>query len=58
VDTYEPTDDGTKDKCFVSTSYDATSHFETTCLDVMDIYRRITGKEVDLTPKEQPEEEQ
>jgi len=57
VDTYEPTDDGTKDKCFVSTSFDATSHFETTCLDVMDIYRRITGKEVDLTPKE-PEEEQ
>jgi len=48
--TLVPTDDGTKDKCFVSTSYDATSHFETTCLDVMHIYKRVTGKDVDLSP--------
>lgn len=27
---YEPVDDGTKDNIFVSKSYDATSHFETT----------------------------
>jgi len=49
-DIYAPTDDGKKDRIFVSVSYDATSHFETTCEDVMDIYRRVTGKEVDLSP--------
>ena len=27
---YEPIDDGTKDNVFISKSYDATSHFETT----------------------------
>ena len=27
---YEPIDDGTKDNIFISKSYDATSHFETT----------------------------
>jgi Rab GDP dissociation inhibitor len=47
---YVPTDDGTSDKIFVSTSYDATSHFETTCTDILDIYKRVTGKDVDLSP--------
>jgi len=56
-DIYVPTDDGTKDKIFVSTSYDATSHFETTCEDVMDIYKRVTGKEVDLSPPAKKEGE-
>jgi len=54
---YVPKDDGTKDKIFVSTSYDATSHFETTCEDVMDIYRRVTGKECDLSPPAKKEGE-
>lgn len=48
TDTYEPLADGTKDKCFISTSYDATSHFETTVLDVLDIWKRITGSPLDL----------
>jgi Rab GDP dissociation inhibitor len=48
--TFVPKDDGTKDQIFVSTSYDATSHFETTCQDVMDIYKRVTGKDCDLSP--------
>jgi Rab GDP dissociation inhibitor len=47
---FVPKDDGTKDKIFISTSYDATSHFETTCEDVMDIYKRVTGKDCDLSP--------
>jgi Rab GDP dissociation inhibitor len=53
VDTYEPVEDGTKDKVFISKSYDATSHFETTCQDVLDLYKRITGKDLVLKPKEQ-----
>lgn len=30
-------------------SYDATSHFETTCLDILDIYRRATGEAFDFS---------
>ncbi|ODQ67764.1 rab GTPase activator [Nadsonia fulvescens var. elongata DSM 6958] len=41
---YEPIEDGTKDHVYISKSYDATSHFETTTDDVKDIYFRITGK--------------
>jgi len=54
--TMVPKDDGTKSKIFISTSYDATSHFETTCEDVMDIYKRVTGKNVDLSPPAKKEE--
>jgi len=49
TDFYEPISDGTTDKAFISKSYDATSHFETTCEDVMDIYKRITGSDLVLT---------
>lgn len=45
---YGPNEDGKKDKVFISTTYDETSHFETTCLDICDIYERITGKPLDL----------
>ncbi|KAG7674913.1 hypothetical protein KSW81_002423 [Nannochloris sp. 'desiccata'] len=48
VDVYEPLEDGTTDKAFVSKGYDATSHFETEIEDVLDMYQRITGKELDL----------
>jgi len=47
-----PTDDGTEDKVFVSESYDPESHFDTTCNDIMSIYKRVTGKDVDLSPPE------
>jgi Rab GDP dissociation inhibitor len=40
---YEPVSDGTNDRIFVSKSYDSTSHFETTCYDVKDLYKRMTG---------------
>jgi len=43
-----PKEDGKKDKVFISSTYDETSHFETTCLDILDIYKRITGKDLDL----------
>jgi len=56
-DILEPNDDGTESKIFISKSYDATSHFETTVDDVIDMYRRITGKELDLSPMEQKEDE-
>ena len=48
-DVFEPSEDGTKNQLFISKSYDATSHFETTCLDVLDIFRRGTGEDFDFS---------
>lgn len=48
-DLFEPLDDGTANQVFVSTNYDATTHFETTCNDVLDIYRRATGGDFDFS---------
>lgn len=48
-DYMEPTDKGTESQVFISESYDATTHFETTCLDVLDIFKRGTGEEFDFT---------
>ncbi|AQL03901.1 Guanosine nucleotide diphosphate dissociation inhibitor 2 [Zea mays] len=43
-DRYEPVNEPSLDNCFVSTSYDATTHFETTVTDVLNMYTIITGK--------------
>lgn len=51
-DVFAPKEDGQKDKCFISCGYDATTHFETTMVDVLDMYTRITGKVLDLTEKD------
>lgn len=48
-DIYEPAEDGSKDGVFISNSYDATSHFETTFDDINSLYKRVTGAELDLT---------
>ncbi|KAI1911175.1 Rab GDP dissociation inhibitor alpha [Ophidiomyces ophidiicola] len=37
---YEPVDDGVNDNIYISKSYDATSHFETTTDDIRDLYHR------------------
>uniref|UniRef100_A0A1L8DMH4 Rab GDP dissociation inhibitor n=1 Tax=Nyssomyia neivai TaxID=330878 RepID=A0A1L8DMH4_9DIPT len=43
------TDKGLESQIFISESYDATTHFETTCLDVLDIFKRGTGEEFDFS---------
>ncbi|KAL8609899.1 Rab GDP dissociation inhibitor beta [Nucella lapillus] len=48
-DLLEPTDDGQQSNTFITTSYDATTHFETTCDDVVKIYKRITGEDFDFS---------
>jgi Rab GDP dissociation inhibitor len=48
-DRYEPVNEPSLDNCFVSTSYDATTHFETTVTDVLNMYTNIAGKTVDLS---------
>ncbi|XP_017788372.1 PREDICTED: rab GDP dissociation inhibitor beta [Habropoda laboriosa] len=52
-DYMEPTDNGLESQIFISTSYDATTHFETTCLDVLDIFKRATGEEFDFNKVKQ-----
>jgi Rab GDP dissociation inhibitor len=59
-DIYEPIEDGTKDKVYISKSFGADSHFGWECQDILDIYKRIMGKDMDLNPpkKEEGKEEQ
>ncbi|KAI8078742.1 GDP dissociation inhibitor [Halteromyces radiatus] len=49
-------EDGTQDQVFVSRSYDATSHFETVCDDVKDLWKRVTGVPLVLKKKDNQEE--
>ncbi|KAM0953306.1 putative GDP dissociation inhibitor, FAD/NAD(P)-binding domain superfamily [Dioscorea sansibarensis] len=48
-DRYEPINKPEEDNCFISTSYDSTTHFESTVQDVLAMYRKITGKELNLS---------
>ncbi|XP_053544946.1 rab GDP dissociation inhibitor alpha-like isoform X2 [Bombina bombina] len=48
TDQYIPKHDGTKNQIFISRSYDATTHFETTCDDIRDIFQRMTGATLDF----------
>lgn len=57
-DILEPVDDGAKSGIYVTTSYDATSHFETTCDDILEVYRRVTGSELDLSKLPNPKDAQ
>lgn len=52
TDVFEPNESGQRDKAFISKGYDATSHFETTVEDVLELYTRITGKVLDLSSKD------
>ena len=36
-------------QAFVTKSYDATTHFESTCEDVVEVYERVTGKPFDFS---------
>merc|ERR1712232_584435 len=38
--TYEPNHDGSEDKCYISASFDALSHFGNDCTDLLDLYKR------------------
>ena len=40
---------GEKERCFLTQSFDPTTHFETAISDVLAVYKRITGKELELT---------
>lgn len=48
-DRYEPTNDDAANSCFISASYDPSTHFESTVTDVIEMYKKITGKELNLS---------
>jgi len=48
-DLYDPLDLGRESQVFISRSYDATTHFETTCQDVLDVFKRATEEDFDFT---------
>uniref|UniRef100_A0A0N5AH75 Rab GDP dissociation inhibitor n=1 Tax=Syphacia muris TaxID=451379 RepID=A0A0N5AH75_9BILA len=48
-DVYEPTDMGEESQVFISRSYDPTTHFETTCQDVLNIFQRGTAEQFDFS---------
>jgi Rab GDP dissociation inhibitor len=47
-DLFKPTHNGVENKVFITKSYDATTHFQTTCQDIEDVYERCTGEKLDL----------
>jgi Rab GDP dissociation inhibitor len=47
-DIYAPNTDNS-DNIYITKSMDPTSHFESATYDVLEIYKKITGKELDLT---------
>ncbi|KAL8277926.1 hypothetical protein RQP46_009745 [Phenoliferia psychrophenolica] len=49
---YSPASSGSYDNVFVTRSYDSTSHFETVCDDVRDVWRRAIGSDLVLTKRE------
>lgn len=55
-DIEEPVSDGKSDNVFISKSYDATSHFETVCDDIKDIYKRLSGTDLVLKQRSDDDE--
>jgi Rab GDP dissociation inhibitor len=49
TDYYVPVNNPAKDGCFITTSYDATSHFESCTVEVIAYYELLTGSKLDLT---------
>merc|ERR1711862_401394 len=48
-DYYMPLETSPIDNVYITSSYDPTSHFEDASAEVLDMWKRITGEELDLT---------
>jgi Rab GDP dissociation inhibitor len=57
-DIHEPTNNAGAESLYITKSYDATSHFESSSKDVLAIYEAITGETLDLNiqPSEDDED--
>ncbi|XP_039271247.1 rab GDP dissociation inhibitor alpha-like [Styela clava] len=47
-DIFAPINDNPDDNIFVTRSYDATTHFETTCDDIVDLYEKVFKRKFDF----------
>ena len=56
-DTYEPIADGSNSNLWITTSYDATSHFESASEEILDMYQKIVGEKLDLNIEPDENEE-
>jgi len=45
---YEPLADGKENNLWITSSYDATSHFESASEEILSIYESISGEKLDL----------
>lgn len=55
---YEPVDDSVKAKgLWVTSSYDATSHFESASEEILQMYEQIVGEKLDLNIEPDDEED-
>lgn len=57
-DRYEPVPTKTNDGLFISNSFDATSHFENETENVLNMYKAMTGKDLDLENLPNDDDEQ
>lgn len=57
-DIHEPINSAAEESLYITKSYDATSHFESSSKDVLAIYESITGETLDLNiqPSEDDDE--
>lgn len=57
-DLQEPINNAAEEALYITKSYDATSHFESSSRDVLNIYESITGEKLDLNiqPSEDDED--
>eukprot|EP00331_Platyophrya_macrostoma_P033501 CAMPEP_0176459688 /NCGR_PEP_ID=MMETSP0127-20121128/33455_1 /TAXON_ID=938130 /ORGANISM="Platyophrya macrostoma, Strain WH" /LENGTH=443 /DNA_ID=CAMNT_0017850731 /DNA_START=61 /DNA_END=1392 /DNA_ORIENTATION=- len=55
-DLYEPLENGSASKCFISNSYDAATHFEGAAQNILDLFQRIHGKPYSFEATKLPEE--
>jgi len=55
---YSPIESGTSSNLWITSSYDATSHFETAGNNVLDVYEKIIGEKLDLNIEQDYGEEE
>jgi len=55
-DVYEPCNDPEKDGCYITSSYDSTTHFRTVGEEVLQVYKAMTGEEIDLNVSAEPDD--
>lgn len=55
---YEPIEDGSTNNLWVTSSYDATSHFESASEEILQMYQKIVGEKLDLNIEANEDEDE